>query len=202
MSILPGLNSSCGVSVTGASALPWVESPIWRKAMGQMETVMSELGKELGVTRQTLYQHIGSDGAPRRAKSRRSEDAGALRKPGILKFSWVRAYNPLTESAALSGSPRNYCRFAHKCSWTMTFQQPLWSKQIGDRNLGNVPTLSAQFQTVSVSRRGIAGLRFAPYPPFKFKCPVRRKPAGSCGLEPVPQDRTTNSHNRPKTEFD
>ena len=43
-----------------------------------------------------------------------------LRKPGTLKFSWDWAYNPLTESAALSGSPCNDCRFAHKSSWTIT----------------------------------------------------------------------------------
>lgn len=31
-------------------------------AMGQRQTVVSELCKELGVTRQTLYRHIGPDG--------------------------------------------------------------------------------------------------------------------------------------------
>ena len=35
-------------------------------AMGQRETVVSELCKELGVTRQTLYRHIGPDGSLRR----------------------------------------------------------------------------------------------------------------------------------------
>ncbi len=30
-------------------------------AMGQRETVVNELCKELGVTRQTLYRHIGPD---------------------------------------------------------------------------------------------------------------------------------------------
>ena len=34
-------------------------------AMGQKETVVSELCKELGVTRQTLYRHLGPDGALR-----------------------------------------------------------------------------------------------------------------------------------------
>ena len=34
-------------------------------AMGQKETVVSELCKELGVTRQTLYLHVGPDGALR-----------------------------------------------------------------------------------------------------------------------------------------
>ncbi len=34
-------------------------------AMGQPETVVSELCKELGVTRQTLYRHFGPDGALR-----------------------------------------------------------------------------------------------------------------------------------------
>ncbi len=34
-------------------------------AMGQPETVVSKLCKELGVTRQTLYRHIGPDGALR-----------------------------------------------------------------------------------------------------------------------------------------
>ena len=34
-------------------------------AMGQNETVVSELCKELGVTRQTLYRHLGPDGALR-----------------------------------------------------------------------------------------------------------------------------------------
>jgi DNA-binding phage protein len=33
--------------------------------MGQKETVVSELCKELGVTRQTLYRHLGPDGALR-----------------------------------------------------------------------------------------------------------------------------------------
>ena len=31
-------------------------------AMGQKETVVSELCKELGITRQTLYRHVGPDG--------------------------------------------------------------------------------------------------------------------------------------------
>ena len=35
-------------------------------AMGQRETVVNELCKELGVTRQTLYRHIGPDGSLRR----------------------------------------------------------------------------------------------------------------------------------------
>ena len=48
--------------------------------MGQKETVVSELCKELGALRST----------------------------------------PLTESAALSGSPCNYCRFTHKSSWMIT----------------------------------------------------------------------------------
>ena len=34
-------------------------------AMGQKETVVSELCKELGVTRQTLYRHLDPDGAMR-----------------------------------------------------------------------------------------------------------------------------------------
>lgn len=34
-------------------------------AMGQKETVVSELFKELGVTRQTLYLHLGPDGVLR-----------------------------------------------------------------------------------------------------------------------------------------
>lgn len=34
-------------------------------AMGQRQTVVSELCKELGVTRQTLYRHVGPDGALR-----------------------------------------------------------------------------------------------------------------------------------------
>lgn len=34
-------------------------------AMGQKETVVSELCKELGVTRQTLYRHLSPDGALR-----------------------------------------------------------------------------------------------------------------------------------------
>jgi len=34
-------------------------------AMGQRQTVVSELSKELGVTRQTLYRHIGPDGSLR-----------------------------------------------------------------------------------------------------------------------------------------
>ncbi len=34
-------------------------------AMGQRETVVNELCKELGVTRQTLYRHIGPDGSLR-----------------------------------------------------------------------------------------------------------------------------------------
>jgi DNA invertase Pin-like site-specific DNA recombinase len=34
-------------------------------AMGQKETVVSELCKELGVTRQTIYRHISPDGALR-----------------------------------------------------------------------------------------------------------------------------------------
>lgn len=34
-------------------------------AMGQKETVVSELCKELGATRQTLYRHLGPDGALR-----------------------------------------------------------------------------------------------------------------------------------------
>lgn len=34
-------------------------------AMGQPETVVSDLCKELGVTRQTLYRHIGPDGSLR-----------------------------------------------------------------------------------------------------------------------------------------
>ena len=37
------VNLCHGGSVTGAPALPWVESPIWRKAMGQKETAVSEL---------------------------------------------------------------------------------------------------------------------------------------------------------------
>ena len=35
-------------------------------AMGQRETVVNELCKELGVTRQTLYRHIGPDGSLRK----------------------------------------------------------------------------------------------------------------------------------------
>ena len=35
-------------------------------AMGQRETVVNELCKELGVTRQTLYRHIGPDSSLRR----------------------------------------------------------------------------------------------------------------------------------------
>ena len=31
-------------------------------AMGQPETTVSNLCKELGVTRQTLYRHVGPDG--------------------------------------------------------------------------------------------------------------------------------------------
>ena len=34
-------------------------------AMGQKETVVSELCKELGVTRQTPYRHLGPDAALR-----------------------------------------------------------------------------------------------------------------------------------------
>ena len=34
-------------------------------AMGQPETVVSELCKELGVSRQTLYRHLGPDGSLR-----------------------------------------------------------------------------------------------------------------------------------------
>jgi DNA-binding phage protein len=34
-------------------------------AMGQPETVVSKLCKELGVTRQTLYRHLGPDGVLR-----------------------------------------------------------------------------------------------------------------------------------------
>ncbi len=34
-------------------------------AMGQKETVVSELCKELGITRQTLYRHVGPDGGLR-----------------------------------------------------------------------------------------------------------------------------------------
>lgn len=34
-------------------------------AMGQKETVVSELCKELGVTRQTLYRHLSPDGTLR-----------------------------------------------------------------------------------------------------------------------------------------
>lgn len=36
-----------------------------RLAMGQKETVVNELCKDLGVTRQTLYRHLGPDGALR-----------------------------------------------------------------------------------------------------------------------------------------
>ena len=35
-------------------------------AMGQRETVVNKLRKELGITRQTLYRHIGPDGSLRR----------------------------------------------------------------------------------------------------------------------------------------
>ena len=35
-------------------------------AMGQRDTVVSELCKELGVTRQTLYRHLGPDGSLRK----------------------------------------------------------------------------------------------------------------------------------------
>jgi len=34
-------------------------------AMGQPETVVSELCKELNITRQTLYRHLGPDGTLR-----------------------------------------------------------------------------------------------------------------------------------------
>ena len=34
-------------------------------AMGQRQTIVSELCKQLGVTRQTLYRHIGPDGSLR-----------------------------------------------------------------------------------------------------------------------------------------
>jgi len=34
-------------------------------AMGQQQTVVSELCRELGVTRQTLYRHLGPDGSLR-----------------------------------------------------------------------------------------------------------------------------------------
>ena len=34
-------------------------------AMGQQQTVVSELCRQLGVTRQTLYRHLGPDGSLR-----------------------------------------------------------------------------------------------------------------------------------------
>jgi DNA invertase Pin-like site-specific DNA recombinase len=39
-------------------------------AMGMPETIVSKLCKELGVTRQTLYRHVGTDGAVREAGRR------------------------------------------------------------------------------------------------------------------------------------
>jgi len=39
-------------------------------AMGQRQTVVSELCGELGVTRQTLYRHIGADGSLREDRKR------------------------------------------------------------------------------------------------------------------------------------
>ena len=35
-------------------------------AMGQVETHVGDLCRELGVTRQTLYRHVGPDGKLRR----------------------------------------------------------------------------------------------------------------------------------------
>jgi hypothetical protein len=35
--------------------------------MGKPETIVGQLCKELGVTRQTLYRHVGPDGALRDA---------------------------------------------------------------------------------------------------------------------------------------
>jgi DNA-binding phage protein len=34
-------------------------------AMGHRETIVGELCRELGVTRQTLYRHVAPDGSPR-----------------------------------------------------------------------------------------------------------------------------------------
>lgn len=42
-------------------------------AMGQRDTVVSELCKELGVTRQTLYRHLGPDGSLRKDGQRMLE---------------------------------------------------------------------------------------------------------------------------------
>jgi DNA-binding phage protein len=35
-------------------------------AMGKPETKIGDLCEELGVTRQTLYRHVGPDGTPRK----------------------------------------------------------------------------------------------------------------------------------------
>jgi DNA-binding phage protein len=36
-----------------------------RIALGQRQTIVTELCKQLGVTRQTLYRHLGPDGSLR-----------------------------------------------------------------------------------------------------------------------------------------
>jgi len=38
-----------------------------RASMGRPDTVVSELCRELGVSRQTLYRHVGPDGQLREA---------------------------------------------------------------------------------------------------------------------------------------
>lgn len=49
-------------------------------AMGQPETIVSQLCKELGVTRQTLYRHVGPDGSLRDAGKKCLEEQLAIRK--------------------------------------------------------------------------------------------------------------------------
>lgn len=45
-------------------------------AMGKPETKVSELCKELGVIRQTLYRHVAPDGSPRNDGLRLLKGAG------------------------------------------------------------------------------------------------------------------------------
>ncbi len=49
----------------GQYKMPSAKLRLAMAAMGQRQTVVSDLCRELGVTRQTLYRHIGPDGSLR-----------------------------------------------------------------------------------------------------------------------------------------
>jgi transposase-like protein len=80
-------------------------------AMGQRQTVVSELCRELGVTRQTLYRHIGPDGSLRE-DGQKILSALWSASPGSALGGQQRTRTPgsisLTENSEIQPDPSPY----------------------------------------------------------------------------------------------